>query len=228
MATEDITFLDLAVLLKISPGMVLEKIGGMINSSIFDASNIAGGLKQKGLIDFAATFPGPTTLQITDDGKALIADANAKGSEPFDKLDESILLQLSGGKRMPAEMQGALNIRSKDLALRIYKLSMQGFATYELKNGNAYIMLTEQGFLRAKTETKMVAPMEQQAGAMPGQPMQDMTAQQQAAQQAAANQKVDPAKMPRKPPDFRIIIVLVVILVIGLAAIWYQGLFRYI
>lgn len=181
MATEDINFMDLAVLLKVTPGMAMEKVGGMINTSFFDAANIVGGLKQKGLIEFSATFPGPTPLQVTESGKTLISDANTKSTEPFDKLDESILMQLSGGKRGPAEMQGALNIRSKDLALRIYKLTTQGFVNYELKNGNAYVMLTEQGFLRAKSEQKMTPPMQGQAMPMQGtmQPQMAMDPQGQ-------------------------------------------------
>ncbi len=163
MTVEDVNFLDLVVLLKITPNMVLEKIGGMINASIFDASNLAGGLKQKGLIDFTATFPGPTTIQLTDAGKMLLTEADVKATEPFDKLDESILMQLSGGKRIPADLGSTLNLRSKDLALRLYKLDKQGFTTYEAKNGAVFIMLTEQGFLRAKVEQKVTVP----AGQMP-------------------------------------------------------------
>ena len=52
---------------------------------------------------------------------------------------------------MPTELQSSLNIRPKDLALRLYKLSRQGLIGYELRNGNVELMLTEQGFLKSKT-----------------------------------------------------------------------------
>ena len=54
-------------------------------------------------------------------------------------------------RRVPIELQNTLNIRPKDLALRLYKLSKQNFINYELRNGNVELMLTEQGFLKAKT-----------------------------------------------------------------------------
>ncbi|MGC8662307.1 MAG: hypothetical protein ACP5RT_00785 [Candidatus Micrarchaeia archaeon] len=148
MANEEINFMDLACILKLTPDTVLEKFGSQINASFFDASNIAGTLKQKGLIDFSANYPGPNGMVLTDAGKNLINEANAKSSEPIDALDETILAQLSGGKRNPAELGTSLNLRPKDLALRIFKLSKQEYVIYELKNGNAEIMLTEKGFLK--------------------------------------------------------------------------------
>ena len=73
-------------------------------------------------------------------------DAEAKSAAPIDSLDEEILRQMSGGKRFPVELQNGLNIRPMDLAFRLYKLFKQNFLSYELKNGNVEIMLTEQGF----------------------------------------------------------------------------------
>ncbi len=150
---EEITFLELAGLLKITPNMALERFGSAINSSIFDASNLAGTLKQHGLIDFTAYYPGPNEMLITDAGKALIAEADSKAAEPFDNLDDAILLQLSGGKRMPVELQNTMNLRPKDLALRLYKLTKQGFIIYELKSGGVDLMLTESGFLKTNHKT---------------------------------------------------------------------------
>ena len=162
---EEINFLELACLLKITPNTVLEKFGSAINASIFDASNIAGSLKQNNLIDFTAYYPGPNEIVVTETGKKLMAEADAKTTEPFDKLDEAILGQLSGGKRIPLDLQNTLNLRPKDLALRIYKLNKQGFLIYELKSGGVDILLTENGFLKANASQGATKP-QQKAAAM--------------------------------------------------------------
>ncbi len=154
-ADTNISFLDVACLLRISPDTTLEKFGSLINASVFDAANIAGTLKQKGLVDFSSGFPGPTSMQLTDAAKALISELDAKSGEPLDSLDEEILTQLSGGKRIPSELQASLNIISRDLAFRLYKLYKQNFVNYELKNGNVELLLTEQGFLKAKANANM-------------------------------------------------------------------------
>lgn len=173
---ENVNFLDLACIFKIGEDTTLERFGSVINASVFDAANITGSLKQKGLIDFTAYYPGPNSIIVTEAGKKLKADAEAKGSESLDSLDEEILKHLSGGKRFPTELQSTLNIRSKDLAFRIYKLFKQNFMSYELKNGKVELMLTEQGFLRTKGTPTVQAPKPMQA-----QPMQK-TPQPQGAQ----------------------------------------------
>jgi hypothetical protein len=154
---EEINFLELACLLKVTNNTVLEKFGSAINSSIFDASNIAGTLKQNGLIDFTAYYPGPNEIVVTEEGKKLISEAETKSIEPFDKLDETILSQLSGGKKQPQEIQSEINIRPKDLALRLYKLNKQSYIIYELKSGTVDIMMTEAGFLKASTVSQKPA-----------------------------------------------------------------------
>ena len=160
------TFMDLVSLLQITPNTPLEKLGSALNSSIFDASNIAGTLKQKGLIEFTAYYPGPNTITITPAGTGLISEANLKSAEPLDHLDTTILQQLSGGKRSPLDLQNTLNLRPKDLALRLYKLYKQGFAIYELKSGTVAIMLTEKGFLNAKANpTQQPANMQEHSPA---------------------------------------------------------------
>lgn len=146
---DEINFLELASLLKVTQNTVLERFGSALNASIFDASNIAGTLKQHGLIDFTAYYPGPNEIVVTDAGKRLIAEADAKSTEKYDRLDEAILAQLSGGKRLPLELQNTLNLRPRDLAMRLYKLSRQGFIIYELKSGTVELLLTETGFLKA-------------------------------------------------------------------------------
>ncbi len=109
-------------------------------------------MKQKGLIEFNSYYPGPNTLEITDGGKSVMAAAEARSKEALDALDDKILMQLSGGRRAPLELQNTLNIRPKDLAIRLYKLFKQNFVSYEMRNGTVDLMLTEQGFLKARTQ----------------------------------------------------------------------------
>ncbi len=210
---DEVTFIDLACLLKIAPDTTLEKLGSTINSSIFDASNIAGGLKQKGLIDFTAYYPGPNTIAVTDVGKSLIAEANSKTTEPFDELDHEILFQLSGGKRIAPELQNTLNLRPKDLTLRLYKLDKLGFITYELKNGNAEIMLTESGFLKSKAPSASKPP--QEATQQAQQPSATETAQIQESSQNHEQLQLNPGKR-NKGTAAAIIILLVIIAVVAI------------
>jgi hypothetical protein len=214
MAEEEvITFTDFACLLKITPETTLEKFGSTINASIYDAAQISGTMKQKGLIDFTAYYPGPNSMTITDAGKALKAEAEAKSAETLDNLDEEILIQLSGGKRLPLELQSTLNLRPKDLTLRLYKLSKQGYIGYELRNGSVELMLTEQGFLKAKA-AKAAAPITattSTAAKQQGAP--------QAAAQAAApvDQAPDFAKKGVGKQKIFIIAIWVVVIVVVVA-----------
>ncbi len=225
MASEDVNFVDLACILKITPDTVLEKFGGVINSSFFDAVNLAGTLKQKGLIDFSSNYPGPNEMVLTDAAKALIAEANAKSGEPFDKLDEGILNQLSGGKRMPVELGAALNLRPKDLALRLYKLYKQGYILYELKSGSTDLMLTENGFLKTSTATG-TPPPGQQAGTQPGTAQAGAQAQTQPQTTEQEQQIIENIQSQRKKKvvNRRLAVIVVVILVIVLVyALYYRG-----
>ncbi len=190
---DDVTFLDLACLMKISSDITLEKFGSAINSSIFDASNIAGSLKQKDMIDFTSIFPGPNSIAVTEKGKAVLSEAEQKSLGQFDSLDRNILSQLSKGKRSPEEIQNAISLNSKDLAMRIYKLSKQQLLTYEVKSGHVDILLTEQGFL-------MAAPQMQQATQQPkpaqptAQPVPKPAVQQADPAQMKAVQNAGPAQ----------------------------------
>ncbi|MGC8628629.1 MAG: hypothetical protein ACP5T4_00220 [Candidatus Micrarchaeia archaeon] len=174
----DVSFLDIACLLKITPDMTEEKFGGAINASYFDAANLVGTLKQKGLLDIQAGFPGPTSIALTDAAKALLNDINVRSSEPLDALDSEILRQMSGGKRLPFELQSSLNIVPKDLAYRLYKLYKQNLINYVLRNANVELMLTEQGFLKVNApQTPQPSPQTQ---TQPQPQVQAQPAQQQA------------------------------------------------
>lgn len=218
---EEPNFLDLVCVLNITGDTTIERFGSLINASTFDGANIAGTLKQKGLIDFTSFYPGPNTMKITDQAKALISEADTKATTPFDPLDESILVQISGGKKLPSEVQSSLNIRPKDLALHLYKVSKQGLITYELKTGNVSLALTEQGFIKANENraAPKPAPQPQQAAAkMPPQPqaatMAQQTAPQMGAQANASPEANEPQMAAPKGSHTRIIIVVVVVIVL--------------
>ena len=209
---DEINFMDLASLLSIGPDTTLEKLGSAINASIFDASNMAGSLKQKGLIDFMASYPGPNTVTITDAGKALIAEADAKAASPHDDLDDALLMQISGGKRIPADLQNTLNIRPKDLALRIYKLYKQGNVTYDLKSGGVVILLTDSGFLKSKAAGS-AKPQTQPQAAVPPQ-------QQAPAPTPEAKPDIE-QEMPHVPKKSKQLYVLILILIVVIVAGFY-------
>jgi hypothetical protein len=171
---EEVNFLDLAALSRIGPDTVVEKFGGLINSSFFDASNILGTLKLKGLIDFSTMYAGQNAIVVTDQGKQLLGEANAKASQELDPLDTEILARLSRGKMQLQELGGSVNLAQRDLALRVYKLTQQQFASYSIRNGTLDIMLTEKGFLKAKEEQPkpQQAAQQQQAAPRSSQPEQ--------------------------------------------------------
>ena len=147
---DTINFIDLVALSRITPEATVERFGGLINSSFFDASNILGTLKQKGLVDFITSFPNPSTLTVTQDGRQLLDEAHQKSASPVDPLDMAVLAELSSGRRNLPDLASGVNVTPKDLALRLYKLSEQKFLSYELRNGSVNMALTEKGFLQVK------------------------------------------------------------------------------
>ncbi len=192
----EINFMDLTVLKRIKPDTTVEKFGGLINSSFFDASNALGTLKLKGLVDFTTYVPGQNAISVTEMGKKLIEEADSKEKMPFDQLDLAILTQLSTGKRNLADLSTAVNISSKDLAMHLYKLSEQQYLSADIRNGVMDMSLTEKGFMQAK------AGMPQQAQAQPQQQTQPtVQAQPQPATHAQTQQiptapKPNPAQAP--------------------------------
>jgi hypothetical protein len=223
-AEENINFLDLACVFKIGDDTTLERFGSTINASVFDAANISGSLKQKGLIDFTPYYPGPNTVILTEAGKQLKKDADAKSVVPIDALDEEVLKQMSGGKRYPVELQNTLNIRPLDLAFRLYKLFKQSLVSYELKNGNVEVMLTEQGFLKAKTPQVAQAPTasqpaltQQQPQLLPGQTAP--AAQSNPANPTQAAGQAVPGQPPLKKPISKRLIILLLGTLVLVAAV---------
>lgn len=173
---DEVNFLDIVALSKITKDTYVEKFGGMINSSFFDASNILATLRQKGLIDFTNSFPGQSAITITEAGKKLLLDADDKGKSPFDHLDLEIITQLSQSKRTLSELGIAVNVRPADLAMHLWKLNEQQFLSYELRNGGITLALTEKGFIQVKQgmppapQPEQPKPPEEPQGIPPSMP----------------------------------------------------------
>ncbi len=201
------TFIDLYALTKITPESVVERFGSTINSSFFDASNILGGLKIKGLIDFTTLFGSQNAITLTDQGKALIDEANKRAADPMDALDMSILTQLSGGKRSPTDLSGSLNVNQKDLAMRLYKLQTQEFLSSDFRNGTLGLMLTEKGFMQAKT------------GLMPPMPPQQPQQQQIPPLEQSPPAEAQPI-IPKRGKSASLVILAIIVVVVIALALW--------
>ncbi|MCL5679752.1 MAG: hypothetical protein BK997_02360 [Candidatus Micrarchaeum sp. ARMAN-1] len=186
----EINFMDVTVLKRIKPDTTVEKFGGLINSSFFDASNALGTLKLKGLVDFTTYVPGQNSITVTEIGKKLLEEADTKEKMPFDQLDLAILTQLSAGKRNLADLSTAVNINSKDLAMHLYKLGEQQYISVDIRNGSLDMSLTEKGFMQSKAGM----PQQQvpQTPAQGTQQIQNVHAQTTAMQQPAATPSQTP------------------------------------
>ncbi len=147
---DEVTFFDLVTLMKIKPGITVERYGGLINSSFFDGAKVLGTLQQKKLISLTTAMPDQNPITVTETGKQLITEADNRATQEFDHLDLEILVQVSKGKSTPEDLGKKVNVRPKDLAMHLYRLSKQDFATYELVSGTVNIMLTEKGFSQSK------------------------------------------------------------------------------
>ncbi len=200
---DEINFMDLMIIKRIKPDTVVEKFGGLINSSFFDASNALGTLKLKGLVDFTTYVPGQNAIAVTDMGKALIEEANQKAGIPFDQLDLAILVQLSAGKRVLNDLGNAVSIRQRDLAMHLYKLDQQEYLTTDFRNGSMDIALTEKGFMQAKSGMpKPNIPQQPKVeNAQPqAMPSSNQTLQAQPMQQSQKPVQQAPSAAQQKPP----------------------------
>ncbi len=143
---ENITFSDLLALEKITPNTIVEKFGSLINSSFFDAANILGSLKIKGLVDYGTSAPGQNVIQITELGKKVLDDAKSKSAMEIDKLDIEIIHQLSSGKRNLVDISNSINVGQTDLAMHLSKLQDKGYVESGFRNGIVNLNLTDKGF----------------------------------------------------------------------------------
>lgn len=143
---DEINFSDLLALKKISPDTVVEKFGSAINSSFFDAANILGSLKIKGLVDYGTNSPGQNVINITDVGNKLLGDADLSSKEATDNLDMEIIHQLGAGKRELSDISNSINVSQTDLAMHLNKLLVNEYIDAAFRNGVVNINLTDKGF----------------------------------------------------------------------------------
>jgi hypothetical protein len=242
---DEVTFFDLVTLMKIKPGITVERYGGLINSSFFDGAKVLGTLQQKKLISLTTAMPDQNPITVTDTGKQLIAEADNRATQEFDHLDLEILIQVSKGKSNPDDLGRGVNVRPKDLAMHLYRLTKQDYATYELVSGTVNIMLTEKGFSQSKTgmpvKPQPQAPQQATVTGGPGatvpQPPEMMTMQQQmgGAQAPMGSSSMGPAAQaapeeakPEQPMEHHghtkrnaIILLVVVIILVVVGYLYY-------
>ncbi len=201
----EINFIDLVMLRRIKPDTTVEKFGGLINSSFFDASNALGTLKIKGLVDFTTYVPGQNAITITAMGKQLLDESDTKAKMPFDQLDLTILKQLSTGKRNLADLTTAVNLSTKDLAMHLNKLNDMAYLSADIRNGSLDISLTEKGFMQAKSgmpeqPQQPTSPSQQNPTSQAPQPVQQVhSSQAQAPQQHTQTQTATTPNVQAQP-----------------------------
>ncbi len=143
---EELTYLDLVVLRKIDKDSTVEKFGTSINTSFFEAANMLGTMKVKGLLNIETSVGGQSPLSITGEGRDMLEQASRKAAEPIDMLDEAILHSLAGGVRDLDTLQAAINIRPMDVAFHLHKLQINDYIGYDVRSGKISLSLTEKGF----------------------------------------------------------------------------------
>ena len=161
------TYLDLVALTKLDPAKTtVENFGGEINSSFFDAANILGTLKIMGFIDIRSEFPGPSPVKLTNKGKKVLKDMAERSSEKPDKLDKAIMETIGQGLTTEHDLARDLNVSADSLAQHLYKLNMQGYVDYTIRNGKISLALTELGFNTVGPQPKREKPALKPAVAM--------------------------------------------------------------
>ncbi|MCX6777327.1 MAG: hypothetical protein NT157_00395 [Candidatus Micrarchaeota archaeon] len=142
---DELTFLDLVALQRIDSDSTVERFGSKINSSFFDAANLLGSLKIKGFINIDSSI-GASKITVTKEAEEILKLADAKANDEVDELDGAVIKAVAAGLKMPGRISEKLNIRSRDLTFRIYKLVKKNYLDYVVRSGRVELILTEDGF----------------------------------------------------------------------------------
>lgn len=143
--SDDLEFIDIALLKRIDEETTVEGFGSKISSTFFEAANLLGTLKIKGLIEIHSAI-GNSPVLITEKGKLLLKELDMYSEVELTKTDLAVLGSIRGGMKDPKQVEAALNIKSSDIAYAIYKLVRKGLVDYKVRNAAVEIMLTTQGF----------------------------------------------------------------------------------
>jgi DNA-binding MarR family transcriptional regulator len=143
---DELDFLDLVILKKINAESTVEKFGPIINTSFFDAANLLGTMKIKGLVDIAPSVGGISRIVLTTFGEDVLRIAQEKAQGELEAIDEAILHSIASGNKELEKITESLNIRSSDLAYHLNKLVEQNFIDYEVRLAKVFFVLTEKGF----------------------------------------------------------------------------------
>jgi len=147
---EGVDFFDIVILEKIKadPESSVEGFGQKINTSFFEAANILGTLKVKGLISFEQSIGGQSKLELSSQGTWTLNLAEEKKESHLSKLDDRIMYVISEGVSDLASLHKEVNVTTEDIALHLYKLVKKGYVEYYIRSGKLYVLLTEKGFSR--------------------------------------------------------------------------------
>ncbi|MDD5317270.1 MAG: hypothetical protein PHF51_00900 [Candidatus ainarchaeum sp.] len=160
---DELTYADLAVLGQIDENTTVDNLGPKINSSFFDAANIAGTLKLKGYVELAPSLSA-TAVTITEKGKSVLKLANEKGAQDLDALDEAILRSIANGYKDPRHLEDKLNVRGSDVAFHIHRVVMQDYASAVIRNGRIELSLTEEGYKKGNLDPLGTEEQVEEAG----------------------------------------------------------------
>ncbi|BCS90866.1 MAG: hypothetical protein ARM1_0323 [Candidatus Micrarchaeota archaeon] len=146
------TFNELIALTRINDEASVERFSSIMNMQYFDASNLLGSLKAKGLIDFSSiSLTNASKIDITESGKRFFEYALSESTKDIDQLDIELIRRISNGTNDFNNLKKSLNIFETDLTLHLFKLFRKGYVNYSIADANnSYFTLTSSGFILLK------------------------------------------------------------------------------
>ena len=203
----ELNFLDLVILYRIDENSTMENLRTVINASFFEAANILGTMKVKGLIDIKSSVGGASSVTLAPGGVGALDTADAKALEQPDQLDDAILHTLSTGVRDLEMLAVAVNVRSSDLAYHLHKLHSHQLIDYSVRTGKVSVSLTEQGFNRVGAVRAVQGPappaVNIPASPAPAVPLSSPVLPKEVPEQEPAPEKEGPIpEIPSAPPAY--------------------------
>jgi len=148
----DINFLDVILISRVDNETTLENYGGKINTSFFEAANLMGLLKVKGLVMFEQSIGGKSPVKLTDKAVTVLNLMKERSEEGITNLDKAILNAIADGATNHIAIESVVNVASFDVALHLYKLYTTSKIEYTISSGKLTIRLTEKGYSGISTK----------------------------------------------------------------------------